>query len=177
MPDQAPATDNQLKLVGWAWLSHGALLLIGAGGLVLMQGMMNYLVRELGYDLPRQARAGLQHMQAVMADLAAFAPYSAALGAVVIPVSMAFLKRRAWARTAVIVLSWLHLALIPLAAWHAFTMPPVLMQFDQAGQPIPGFGLASHVMHGVSLAMMAALLLVMTWMVHRPSMRAQFTSD
>lgn len=173
-----PRTRGQLNLIGWTWLLHGALLILGVPVLAGMQALIGLIDGQLLASLPPPERAQIGHMQQLLLALAEAIPVMLVLGLLVLPPAIAFLRRARWGRAGIEVMTWLHLVLVfPSLAWWSLQLPPVLLQFDAAGQPIPAFGWLSRASHLLSTSAMSAMAIYLLILVRRPAIRAAFGSD
>lgn len=160
------------NLIGWTWLSHGGLLVLGAPGLLLLRAVVGLIGPDLVVHLAPRERAQIRHLQELTAALAGVWPALLAIGLVLTPLAIAFLRGRRWARPALEVVTWLHvLVLFPLLGWWLFSLPPALLQFDDQGQPLEVMRIVSHVSHGLTLAVMEGLGVYLLVLIRRPVLR------
>lgn len=169
---QADLGRRYRNLVGWTWLTHGILLVVGAPGLLAMTAVVGLIGPDLLEHLPRPERLQLEHLQAALARMAMAWPWMLALGAAILPPAIAFLRRARWARAAIELLSWLHvLVVFPLAGWWLLSLPPLMLRFDHSGEPIELTRMISHLSHALMLVAMEGLAIYLLVLVRRRELR------
>ena len=171
-PDPETLLLRFRNLVGWTWLTHGALLIVGAPALLGLAWLVDLPGPGLLRDMPPPQRLQFEHLRTVMHAMARAWPVMLVLGVLVVPPAAAFLRRVPWSRTAVEALTWLHvLVVFPGLVWWTLTLPPVLLQFDAHGQPVESMRWASHVSHVVTGAAMEGLAIYLLVVIRRPLLR------
>lgn len=150
-----PAT---LSLVAWSWLLTGVLLMLGSVLILFAGGMVN--PEQVAAQLPPEFAGMLVDMKTSRAAMLV----QLAVGIVALTAGAQLLALRAWARTAVELLSWASLAYVGYAAWRWSAMFATMSgdiangaMVDAAG--MRGVGFAVAVLVAVVLAIPLVLMI------------------
>lgn len=114
--DPAPARPFALSLIAWSWLISGVLMVFGAAFSLFAGSAISSA--EMAAQLPPEFAAMVEGMKESRASMIV----QLVVGALAITAGAQLLGLRAWARTAVEILSWLAAAYIAFAVWRSSAM-------------------------------------------------------
>jgi hypothetical protein len=144
-----------IKVIGWTFVAFGALMLLTG----LMGLFVFYSMRQMGIDfasmtaeMPAEMQHSFKSMSHIFDNLHIYAGLMLPVGAFILVAAVRFLQLRAWARTALEVISWLGLVyLVGSGAFWLYAMPEMATAMGH-GEP--------HMFRMMMGAVMAVIFIV-----------------
>lgn len=172
----------------WIWLAHGCILVISSLGTWGAQAALSWAMTVLD-DVSAADRAQFQYLLDVLACMCLSIIPGIVLGLVIIPLALAWRKRRPWALSAIAGMTWLHLLLVmPLLAWLMVLVAEIPQPTPVVDPRLPdtfqhglegfnrGTRLAGHIFNAVLFVAVEVFLVWMLRQLHRPDLRTLFNS-